>query len=447
MMLTTLWLLFLTLLSAGLEIILFLYLMGQKIRLRYFFLLLIFNLAFNFIYNHSSWFIIKFWGEDIYYLLLSFLLSTKTKKPLKIKIFNGLFPDILNNLSLRLITFFIFPFFNISITDYQSSLLISIPSSIAPLCLSFLFIKLFKGSFTILQKQKSNSPIQHIIIVANFFMFGYTLLLQILMYLENTTHSSTLELRKLCVVISLVLFFIMIVFLDRNIREMIQGQLDFQKNLQLENLYTYNKHIEGLYNSVRSFRHAYSNLLVTLRLGIDKDDMDIVKEVYDSVLQESDKRLNTRNFDLARLVNIQDNTLKSLLSAKVLQAEEEGIEAQISIPEPIHLIGMETLDFIIVTSIFLDNAIEGAIQTQNPKITISFWEDHCSQLLSISNTISEEKTETKTIFERGVSNKGRERGIGLANVTEILDNYINVNLETQSNNFSFTQQLTITKKA
>ena len=433
-MLTTLCLLFLTLLSAGLEIILFLYLMGQKIRLRYFFLLLIFNLAFNFIYNHSSWFIIKFWGEDIYYLLISFLLSTKTKRPLKIKIFNGLLPDILNNLSLRLITFFIFPFFNISITDYQSSLL-------------FLFIKLFKESFTILQKQKSNSPIQHIIIVADFFMFGYTLLLQTLMYLENTTHSSTLELRKLCVVISLVLFFIMIVFLDRNIREMIQGQLDSQKNLQLENLNTYNKHIEGLYNSVRGFRHDYSNLLVTLRLGIEKDDMDIVKEVYDSVLQESDKRLNTRNFDLARLVNIQDNTLKSLLFAKVLQAAEEGIEAQISIPEPIHLIGMEILDFIIVTSIFLDNAIEGAIQTQKPKITISFWEDHRSQLLSISNTISEEKTETKTIFERGVSNKGRERGIGLANVTEILDNYINVNLETRSNNFSFTQQLTITKKA
>ena len=91
-MLTTLWLLFLTLLSAGLEIILFLYLMGQKIRLRYFFLLLIFNLAFNFIYNHSSWFIIKFWGEDIYYLLLSFLLSTKTKKPIKNKDFQWSLP-------------------------------------------------------------------------------------------------------------------------------------------------------------------------------------------------------------------------------------------------------------------------------------------------------------------------------------------------------------------
>ena len=85
MMLTTLWLLFLTLLSAGLEIILFLYLMGQKIRLRYFFLLLIFNLAFNFIYNHSSWFIIKFWGEDIYYLLLSFLLSVGSSSIFRLK--------------------------------------------------------------------------------------------------------------------------------------------------------------------------------------------------------------------------------------------------------------------------------------------------------------------------------------------------------------------------
>ncbi|MFR7931369.1 MAG: GHKL domain-containing protein [Streptococcus thermophilus] len=81
------------------------------------------------------------------------------------------------------------------------------------------------------------------------------------------------------------------------------------------------------------------------------------------------------------------------------------------------------------------------------KLLLAFGKIIVLQLLSISNTISEEKTETKTIFERGVSNKGRERGIGLANVTEILDNYINVNLETQSNNFSFTQQLTITKKA
>lgn len=446
-MLTTLWLLFLTLLTAGLEIILFLYLMGQRIRLRYFFLLIVFNLACNFVYNHSSWFIIQFWGEDIYYLLLSFILSNKTRKPLRIKIFNGLLPGILNNLSLRLITFFLYPFFHISISDYQNSLLISIPSSIAPLCLSFLFIKLFKGSFSILQKQKSNSPIQHTIMISNIFMLSYTVFLQMLMYIENVTPYSTLNLRKLCVIISLILFFIMIIFLDREIRKIIQDQLDFQKNLQLKNLNTYNKHIEGLYNSVRSFRHDYSNLLVTLRLGIDKNDMTIVKEVYDSVLQESNKRLNAGNFDLARLTNIKDNTLKSLLSAKVLQAEEENIETHLSIPVPISLVGMEILDFIIITSIFLDNAIESANQTLNPKMTISFMEDNHSQLLSISNSIKEEKTETQTIFEKGVSNKGHDRGIGLSNVTEILSTYSNVHLETQSNNFSFTQQLTISKKA
>lgn len=440
-------LLLLTVFCLSLEILLFLYLLNKRISVKYFLLLLVCRCAFNFTSYYSHWMIFKFWGEDIYYLLLSFILSYRTEKSFSLKAFNGLFSNTLTNLVLRLVTFFLFPFLHLSITNYQHSLVVSIFTSAVSLFLSFLFIKLFKGSFTILQKQKSNSPIQHIIKVANFFMLGYTLLLQTLMYLENTTHYSTLEIRKLLVVVSLILFFIMIIFLDREIRKIIQEQLDFQKKLQLKNLSTYNKHIEGLYNSVRSFRHDYSNLLVTLRLGIDKNDMTIVKEVYDSVLQESNKRLNAGNFDLARLTNIKDNTLKSLLSAKVLQAEEENIETHLSVPEPISLVGMEILDFIIITSIFLDNAIESANQTLNPKITISFMEDNHSQLLSISNTISEEKTETQTIFKKGVSNKGHERGIGLANVTEILSTYSNVHLETQSNNFSFTQQLTITKKA
>ncbi len=69
-MLTTLWLLFLTLLSAGLEIILFLYLMGQKIRLRYFFLLLIFNLAFNLSLNSGVRISIIFFSPSFYPLRL-----------------------------------------------------------------------------------------------------------------------------------------------------------------------------------------------------------------------------------------------------------------------------------------------------------------------------------------------------------------------------------------
>lgn len=189
-------------------------------------------------------------------------------------------------------------------------------------------------------------------------MIAYTFTQQYLVYLENTTHTSTLIIRKLIVVIYLVLSFIMLILLDRNIRATIQSQLDFQKDIQLSHLKNYNKQIENLYQSVRSFRHDYANILTTLKLGIEQNDMAIVKEVYDSVLKDSDKHLKSKTFDLTRLINIEDNTIKSLLAAKFLEAEENNIDVSLDIPKTIKLEGMEMVDFITVISIFLDNAME-----------------------------------------------------------------------------------------
>ena len=159
----------------------------------------------------------------------------------------------------------------------------------------------------------------------------------------------------------------MLIFLDRNIRATIQSQLDFQKDIQLSHLKNYNKQIENLYQSVRSFRHDYANILTTLKLGIDQNDMAIVKEVYDSVLKDSDKHLKSKTFDLTRLINIEDNTIKSLLAAKFLEAEENNIDVSLDIPKTIKLEGMEMVDFITVISIFLDNAMEASIQSDIPK--------------------------------------------------------------------------------
>lgn len=48
-----------------------------------------------------------------------------------------------------------------------------------------------------------------------------------------------------------------------------------------------------------------------------------------------------------------------------------------------------------------------------------------------------------TIFERGVSSKGNNRGVGLSNVREILESYPTVTLKTVSNHFVFKQILEI----
>lgn len=115
-------------------------------------------------------------------------------------------------------------------------------------------------------------------------MIIYHLIVQILAYLENESGAQTLVFRESLVVFYLILFMSAANYLDKRLRERIQSDLMFQKDLQLKNLKDYSHHFEGLYTEVRSFRHDYANILTTLKLGIEQNDIEIVKNVYDSVL-------------------------------------------------------------------------------------------------------------------------------------------------------------------
>lgn len=120
--------------------------------------------------------------------------------------------------------------------------------------------------------------------------------------------------------------------------------------------------------------------------------MAIVKEVYDSVLKDSDKHLKSKTFDLTRLINIEDNTIKSLLAAKFLEAEENNIDISLDIPETIKLEGMEMVDFITVISIFLDNAMEASIQSDIPKCILA------TSIMVISKSLLSKTQPRKNLF-------------------------------------------------
>ncbi|WP_270617501.1 sensor histidine kinase [Streptococcus salivarius] len=225
-----------------------------------------------------------------------------------------------------------------------------------------------------------------------------------------------------------------------------QEELNLQNNIRLKNLDTYNHKIEELYQTVRGFRHNYRNLLTTLKLGIDQEDMTIVKDIYTSILETSDKRLETKQFDLTQLINIQDNTLKSLLSAKFLQADDQNIDISLEIPSPITLEGMTILDFITVIPILIDNAMEATVKAKKTKIMIAYIKQDKYQRFIIKNSTKEESISITKIFQKGFSSKGTDRGIGLASIREILEYYPNVSLNTRSVAYEFTQDLIIRQK-
>lgn len=378
----------------------------------------------------------------LFFLIFSLVISKNVSKYLSI--FYGLFPVVLWNLLHRSITFFILPglgFSNIQQISHNKTLLTI--SALTASILSFVIPIVLQYNFEILNKQQNPRENRKIIIFLNISMLIYYLLVQIFSYLEVMYRIDALLYRELVVVIYIIIFLISLNILDRNLRERIQQQLSEQRELQLRNMSDYSQHIEELYNELRSFRHDYINILKSLKLGIDTHDLSAIEQIYNQVLKDSGQALNQSKYDLGRLSNIHNDALKSVLSAKFLEAQSKGIEIGLEVPQEIKPQGMELLDFITIVSILADNAMEAAVETSHPVVSFAFLEQEGRQIFIVENTIKEFSIHSDTIFKKGFSTKGENRGLGLSNVQNIISHYPNVSLRTISHDHSFRQELEI----
>ena len=403
------------------------------------------------VYYVSGFIIVSFFSSSIlslvsylfmplFFLIFSLVISKNVSKYLSI--FYGLFPVVLWNLLHRSITFFILPglgFSNIQQISHNKTLLTI--SALTASILSFVIPIVLQYNFEILNKQQNPRENRKIIIFLNISMLIYYLLVQIFSYLEVMYRIDALLYRELVVVIYIIIFLISLNILDRNLRERIQQQLSEQRELQLRNMSYYSQHIEELYNELRSFRHDYINILRSLKLGIDTHDLPAIEQIYNQVLKDSGQALNQSKYDLGRLSNIHNDALKSVLSAKFLEAQSKGIEIGLEVPQAIKPQGMELLDFITIVSILADNAIEAAVETSHPVVSFAFLEQEGRQIFIVENTIKEFSIHSDTIFKKGFSTKGENRGLGLSNVQNIISHYPNVSLRTTSHDYSFRQEL------
>lgn len=382
----------------------------------------------------------SYFDYPIYMLILSFLFFRPLSKTLYI--FYGVFPITLWNLFYRSIYFFIFPVMKFE-NNLMDNILLSNLSGMIAILFTTLFVRWLQYDFIRFRRDFIDEKDKKVLYLTNWMMVGYYGFIETFSYLEYEKQVDTLEYRKLLVIIYLILFMGVLNRLDKHLRERIQEKLDFQRNLQLQGLEDYSYRIEELYKEVRGFRHDYSNLLTTLSLGIEEGNLSQIKEVYNSVLKDSNKQFRDHKYDVGRLTNIKNSALKSLMAAKFIQARENGIIINLEILEEIQPQGIEVVDFITIVSILCDNAIEACQEVDKPSIQIAYLFLEGKQIFVIENTIKKESVDIANIFELDTSSKGDNRGVGLYNIMKILDMYPNVTLNTSSHDYSFSQVLEI----
>ena len=385
-----------------------------------------------------------FFGSLLFYptfFILYTLSIGELRSKVSLLLFYSLFPlgfwDVIRNF----LGYFVIYKIPILQTIYETNLGIMIFSLLAEIIVLFL-INLFQYNFSHLKIKNLDRKTKFILITADILMLAYFLLPPYMNYIYKVSWDKISDYKELFTAVYFLLFICFVNLLDRKLLQELQEQVVLQKEIQLQNLSNYSQQVEGLYQEIRSFRHDYANILSSLKIGIDQQDINLVSQVYDSVLKNSGEKLKGKRFDVAHLRNINDLALKSLLLSKLSEAQNLSVPVSLEISEQFSIKNMEQIDFLTITSILLDNAIESAAEGG---IAVCFLEDRewNKLVMIVKNSTLEREIELRDIFKRDNSSKGVGRGIGLANVRRILKSYPNVCLKTTSKNYVFTQILEI----
>lgn len=218
------------------------------------------------------------------------------------------------------------------------------------------------------------------------------------------------------------------------------------KEIQMNNLKEYTDNLENLYMDMRKFRHDYINIISSMAGFIEDKDFDGLEKHFNENIYPLNKKINKNNYKLGLLKNILMPEIKGLLSAKIIRAQELGIDVILEIAEPIDNINLNIIDLSRCLGIILDNAIEASLDSKKKIVTIAFIKKGSSIIIIISNSFTNNNLIISKIYKPGFSTKGENRGLGLSNLKEILSNYNNVSLDTYIDNNIFTQNITINAK-
>ena len=217
------------------------------------------------------------------------------------------------------------------------------------------------------------------------------------------------------------------------------------ESAKLEQQKKYILALEKNNNEIRKFKHDFNNIILGLDGYINNDDFDKekLKKYFNSTIMNFNNNIELNDIVIAKLNSIKVSSLKSLITNKILMAQNNNIDADINIEGEITDFYTDEIQLSRILGVLLDNAIEASLElTENKKIEMNIIQIDKTTDIQISNTFNNTGTPLEDFNKEGFSTKGTNRGLGLSSAHEIA-NKLNMLLNTEIDGNTFIQILTI----
>lgn len=198
------------------------------------------------------------------------------------------------------------------------------------------------------------------------------------------------------------------------------------------------KKLSTSYDSLRAFKHDYSNIIQSIGGYILLNDMNGLKTFYKDLTKETSE---IDNISILWPEMINNPSIYKTLTNKYYIANKKNITTHFNIFADLNSINIKTFDLNRIMGILLDNSIEAASECNDKFINVSILNAYSKKIIKIENSFKNNNIDLQKIFEKSYSTKKNNTGLGLWEINRILKKYNNLSLNTYINNNLFVQEL------
>lgn len=204
---------------------------------------------------------------------------------------------------------------------------------------------------------------------------------------------------------------------DRMLTKYVMENLDMKRELaDMQDSYKrqqeVTEEVKRVQEQIRLLKHDMKNHTLVMLSYLEEENVKEAKAYAGKLLDKLNKMYS--------YVNVGNALLSYIMNHKLSEAKERGIEIKAEI-ENLTFAYMDSVDFSALLNNLLDNAISGALDTEEKKLEVKIISQKGMDVIVVKNSIRESVLETNPTLSSTKEEPGH--GFGLKQIRSITEKY------------------------